>query len=61
MNDKRLRLQQHWWLGFLGIIGIVQFPGVLDAFHGTVGFREYLQLGWLIGFSYFIPIREEGS
>ncbi len=48
-------LQKYWYLGFLGIIGIYQWPEVLAFFQGEASFWVLSDLLWFLWFSYFIP------
>jgi hypothetical protein len=40
-------MQKHWWLGFLGSIGLYKLPEVLSYFQGTGSALDLLNLCWL--------------
>ncbi len=54
-----MKMQKHWYLGFLGLIGVYKFPSVLDFFQGFGQWWELLNLLWFIWFLYFIPEGEK--
>lgn len=48
-------MQENWWLGFLGFVGIYKLPDILGAFHGDNSPWEYIYLSWLLWLLYFVP------
>jgi|TARA_R110001632_G_scaffold41641_2_gene104836 hypothetical protein len=56
-NNKVMAMimQKHWWLGFLGSIGLYKLPEVLSYFQGTGSALDLLNLCWLLWFLYFLP------
>ncbi|SCA98130.1 Uncharacterized protein BWINRA5_01529 [Bacillus mycoides] len=54
-----MKMQKNWWLGFLGLIGIYEIPGMIEAFQADKGWFALISLVWLLWFGYFIPEKKE--
>ncbi|CAM1374296.1 conserved hypothetical protein [Tenacibaculum litopenaei] len=52
---KNYTFDRHWYLGFLGIIGIYKLPEILCFFTCGASFWVLLNVLWFLWFSYFIP------
>ncbi len=50
-----MKMQNHWYLGVLGLIGIYKFPAVLSAIGGDGSWWDLSNALWLLWFLYFIP------
>lgn len=58
-----MRMQNHWWLGVLGLVGFYKLPLIVAAFAGAGSWFDYLNLLWFLWFLYLIPEedRKEGE
>jgi len=59
--NTRHYLQDHWYLGFLGLIGIYKFPNSIDFFMGQGSAWDLLDLLWLLWLLYFLPIKKNNQ
>ncbi len=53
MNNYKL--QKHWYLGFIGLIGFYKLSTVINYFQGNGSIWELINLLWFLSFLYFIP------
>jgi len=49
-------MQKDWYLGFIGIIGILKFPALLSLFNGG-DLRHLLNILWLFWFLFLLPVK----
>ncbi|MCK8521497.1 hypothetical protein M0D21_07955 [Aquimarina sp. D1M17] len=52
---KNYKFDNHWYLGFLGFVGIYKFPEVIHYFQGQGSIWGLLNLLWFTWFAYFLP------
>lgn len=50
-----MTLQKHWYLGFLGLVGIYAFPDLTKVFSGHDSLWQLTNLLWLLWFLNFLP------
>jgi len=50
-----MKMQKHWYLGFLGLVGLYKIPTLIAAFNGTGHWSDYLNVLWFLWFFYFVP------
>jgi len=50
-----VRFQKHWYLGFLGLIGVYELPKFIGAFQSTGSWWDFTAALWFLWFLYFIP------
>lgn len=50
-----MKMQKHWYLGFLGLIGLYFFPKVWAVFTGDGSWFDLSNLLWFLWFFYFVP------
>lgn len=48
-------LQKHWYLGFLGVIGIYELPAIVDAARGGGALWHLSGALWFLWFMHFLP------
>lgn len=57
-----MKMQKHWYLGFIGIVGLYKLPGVLGYFQGAGTVWDVANVLWLLWFLYLLPEdREQGA
>lgn len=56
-----MRLQKNWFLGFLGLIGVVKLPDIMVAATGFGPWTDLVHLLWFLWFLNFIPDFDEGE
>jgi len=61
IRSAGLKRQKHWYLGFIGIVGVLNFTHAIGPFFGHGGWWDTTSLLWLLWFSYFIPETETNS
>ena len=53
---KTPRMQNHWYLGLLGVIGFWQFPYVWTVLIGqSADYLDLTNLLWFLWFLYLVP------
>ncbi len=55
-----MKMQTHWYLGFLGLIGLWKLPIILASFDGAIAWWGLSNALWFLWFLNFIP-EEAGS
>lgn len=50
-----MKLQEHWYLSLLGLVGLYKFPTIWDYFQGTGAIWDLLNLLWFGWFLYLLP------
>lgn len=40
MDRSNMKMQEHWYLGFIGIVGLYKPPDILGFFQGTGTLRD---------------------
>lgn len=50
-----MTFQKHWYLGFLGLVGIYKFPEILEFFLTDGSWWGLSTALWFLWFLYFIP------
>jgi len=50
-----VKLQKHWYLGFLGLVGFYELPDILEAFRGSGSPWNLAGLLWFLWFLNFLP------
>ncbi len=50
-----MKMQWHWFLGFLGLVGVAKIATVWGYFQGPGTGRDLLNLLWFAWFLYLIP------
>ena len=53
-----MKLQKHWYLGFLGLIGLYKIPTVLVFIDGGGHWLDLANLLWFLWFFHFIPEKQ---
>jgi hypothetical protein len=53
---KTLKMQNHWYLGLIGLVGLWKFPHIWHFFVGQSGnYWDLANLLWFLWFLYLIP------
>lgn len=47
--------QRHWYLGFLGVIGLYKIPVLIGAFQAGGSLWDLTSALWFLWFLYFVP------
>ena len=50
-----MKLQPHWYLGFLGFVGLYKIPLWWAVFRGGAHWLELSNILWFLWFLYFLP------
>ena len=50
-----MRLQRHWYLGFLGLIGFYSLPIMIAVYQGTEPWWKLSGALWFLWFLSFVP------
>ncbi|MFK5978925.1 MAG: hypothetical protein QM488_08580 [Rhizobiaceae bacterium] len=50
-----MKMQKHWYLGFLGLVGLYKFPTLWAALNGAGHWSDFLNVLWFLWFFYFAP------
>lgn len=50
-----MKFQKHWYLGFLGFIGIYYVPTIIDLISIGGNLLDWTNALWFLWFLYFIP------
>lgn len=53
-----MKMQQHWYLGFLGLAGFWKLPLIVEFFQGSESWWDLANLLWFLWFLYWIPEEE---
>ncbi len=53
--------QKHWYLGFLGLVGIYELPQLIAAFQPGGSWWGLTAALWFLWFLYFIPEARGGN
>lgn len=56
---NRYKKDKHWYLGFLGFIGIYKLPEVLLIFQENTSIWQLTNLLYFFWFLYFIPTKQQ--
>lgn len=48
-------LQKYWFLGFLGLTGIYEWPEIWACWQGEGSLWNLTKLLWFLWFTYFLP------
>lgn len=57
-GDFGLKMQIHWYLGFLALVGIYKLPAVLGALQGEASAFGFANLLWFLWLLYLTPVDE---
>ncbi|PCI02924.1 MAG: hypothetical protein COB78_11590 [Hyphomicrobiales bacterium] len=50
-----MKMQKHWYLGFLGLVGLYKLPTLISLFQGTGSWWDLSNALWFLWFFYFVP------
>lgn len=50
-----MTFQKHWYLGFLGLIGVFALPKLFGVFQADGTWWDLTSVLWFLWFLYFIP------
>ena len=50
-----MEMQKHWYLGFVGLIGVYKLPGIIETFQAIGPSWHLASLAWLIWLLNFLP------
>ncbi len=50
-----MTFQHHWYLGFLGLIGVYELPNLIEAFQADGSWWDLTGALWFLWFLYFVP------
>lgn len=50
-----MTFQKHWYLGFLGLIGIYELPKLIGVFSAGGSWWDLTSALWILWLLYFIP------
>ena len=50
-----MTFQKHWYLGFLGLIGVYQFPKLIGVLQATGSWWDLTAALWFLWFLYLVP------
>lgn len=53
-----MKLQKHWYLGFLALIGIYKLPLIIGALQWDASLLALTNLLWFAWLTFLIPTRE---
>lgn len=56
-----MKMKKHWWLGFLGFIGLYKLPATMTYFTGNESVFVLVNLLWLFWFLEFLPPSKTGD
>lgn len=56
-----MRLQKHWYLGFLGVVGVYELPKLISVFQPDGSWWDLTGALWFIWFLYFLPAADTGA
>lgn len=54
-------MQKHWYLGFLGLIGIYLLPSLYSAIAADGNLWELSNILWFLWFFHFVPVEQHGG
>lgn len=54
-NGNNMKMQKHWYLGLLGLIGLYKAPTLWAAINGMGDWTDFLNVLWFLWFFYFWP------
>lgn len=55
MKGFGMTFQKHWYLGFLGLIGVYELPKLLSVFSDGGSWWGLTAALWFLWFFYFVP------
>ena len=50
-----MKMQKHWYLGLLGLIGLFDLPQVIGVFQSDGSWWDLTGILWFLWFLYLIP------
>lgn len=50
-----MTFQKHWYLGFLGLIGVYELPQIIGVFQTDGSWWDLMGVLWFLWFLYFVP------
>lgn len=59
--DPNMKPQKYWYLGFLGIIGLINIPGVYEKIMSGGSLWSLVNLLWLLWFLNFWPEADQSE